>query len=90
MHTFTAPGTYTASFSYISLEGCSALTQSTSLIEVLDQPKPDFTMPREVYISNPEIQTVNKTLNLGDILILGLYLMVQQETQLTYFIYQIK
>jgi len=65
MHTFTAPGTYTASFSYISLEGCSALTQSTSLIEVLDQPKPDFTMPREVYLSNPEIQTVNKTLNLG-------------------------
>ena len=64
--TFTAPGTYTANFSYISFEGCAALTQSTALIEVLEKPKPDFTMPSLVYISEPEIQTINKTPNLGN------------------------
>ena len=64
--TFTAPGTYTANFSYVSFEGCAALTQSTALIEVLEKPKPDFTMPSLVYISEPEIQTVNKTPNLGN------------------------
>ena len=65
-HTFTAPGNYTANFNYVSLEGCIASTQTTTVIKVNDKPKPDFSMPREVYMSNPEIQTVNKTSNLGN------------------------
>ena len=64
-HTFTAAGTYTANFSYVSLEGCIASTQTITVIKVNDKPKPDFSMPREVYLSSPEIQTVNKTPDLG-------------------------
>mgnify|MGYP003349684396 FL=1 len=66
LKTFTAPGSYTANFSYVSAEGCAAQTQSTAVIEVLPKPKPDFSMPAQVYISNPEIQTVNRTPNLGN------------------------
>jgi len=65
-HTFTAPGIYTVNFGFTSSEGCTAPTQTVAQIKVLQQPKPDFTMPKEVYISNPEVQTVNKTPNLGD------------------------
>ena len=63
-HTFTAPGTYTANFVYVSDEGCGSPIQSINSIQVFEQPKADFTMPREVLISDPEINTINKTLNL--------------------------
>ena len=65
-HTYTAPGTYTVNFGYTSSEGCIAPTQTITQIKALEQPKPDFTMPKEVYISNPEVQTTNKTPNVGN------------------------
>ena len=65
-HVFTAPGTYTACFSYVSNEGCVAPNQTITSIEVYEQPKPDFTVPKEVYITDSKIQATNKTSNVGN------------------------
>ena len=64
-HVFTATGVYTVNFKYSSPEGCSANTQTLAEIRVKPQPKPDFSVPHEVWLSSPEIQTVNRTQNLA-------------------------
>jgi len=62
VHTYTAPGSYTATYRYTSLDGCVAPTTSVSTaINVYENPKPNFTFADEVFISDATVQMNNLT-----------------------------
>jgi len=57
---FTTPGKYTVQFNYSDDIGCKASAIAFPL-EIYDAPKADFTLPEEVYISEPQVQLTNLT-----------------------------
>ena len=62
VHTYTAPGSYTATYRYTSIDGCVAPTTSVSTaINVFEKPKPNFTFPDEILISDAAVQMSNLT-----------------------------
>ena len=66
-HTYRKAGTYTATLKYVSAEGCaSEPTPVTPAIVVHQAPVANFSVPDEIYISNPEVQFTNLSTSLGD------------------------
>jgi gliding motility-associated-like protein len=65
-HIFTAPGNYNVQFNYTDGIGCKAAPVKTSLVSVYDLPKVNFSLPNEIYISDPQIQIINLTSVLND------------------------
>jgi gliding motility-associated-like protein len=63
-HTYTSNGTYVASFSYISAEGCGAKLLSTPSVSVFSKPVANFIVD-DILISEPKLQLINKTNPLG-------------------------
>jgi gliding motility-associated-like protein len=63
-HTYTSNGTYVASFSYISPEGCAAKLVSTPSVSVFSKPVTNFIVD-DVLISEPKLKLNNKTEPLG-------------------------
>ena len=64
-HVYTTPGTYTATLSYVSKEGCPAPAINISSLTVFEAPAPDFSVPEEVFISDPQVQFTNLTASLN-------------------------
>jgi gliding motility-associated-like protein len=60
-HVYTSTGTYTAVLNYMSPEGCPAKQVSVAGIVVHDAPAPDFSLPEEIMISDPQVQITNLT-----------------------------
>lgn len=60
-HIFTTPGTYTVQFDYTDAIGCRANSYILNPVTVYDAPKVDFTVPEEIFISDPKIQFTNLT-----------------------------
>jgi gliding motility-associated-like protein len=59
-HVYTAPGSYTAIFNYIGADGCPANPLNVNpIITVHEAPVVNFSIPDEVFISNPEVQLTN-------------------------------
>jgi len=65
-HVYTTTGTYNATFSFKDDIGCEADPFTLSPIKVNSVPKADFSVPEDIYISNPEVQFTNMTTVLGD------------------------
>jgi gliding motility-associated-like protein len=63
-HTYTSNGTYVASFSYISGEGCAAKLVSTPSVSVFSKPVTNFIVD-DILISEPKLTLNNKTDPLG-------------------------
>jgi len=61
-HVYTAPGQYTATLSYVSSLGCPAVTLSVNpTFTVYESPRPDFSVPEEILISDGHAQMTNLT-----------------------------
>jgi gliding motility-associated-like protein len=61
-HVYTTPGTYTATVSYISPLGCVGKPVTVApFIKVQEAPVPDFSLPEEIFISDPQVQLTNLT-----------------------------
>lgn len=60
-HVFTQPGTYNIQFDYTDDIGCKSLPSSPAPIVVYEKPKADFSVPDEIFISDPQIQITNLT-----------------------------
>jgi len=58
-HIFTKPGTYNVQLNYRDDIGCEAAPVKTGEIVIKEQPTADFSVPEEIYISEPQIQTTN-------------------------------
>jgi gliding motility-associated-like protein len=52
-------------FSYVDEIGCEGYGKLPYAINVFEVPKADFSAPSEVLISNPEVQLINLTSNIG-------------------------
>jgi gliding motility-associated-like protein len=65
-HMFMAPGEYTVQFDYTDDLGCKADPVVLRNIQVYEIPKADFSLPEEVYISEPVVQLTNFSSVLGD------------------------
>ena len=66
-HTYRKAGTYTATLKYVSAEGCASEPEPvTPAIVVHQAPVANFSVPDEIYISNPEVQFTNLSTSLGD------------------------
>lgn len=66
-HIFTQPGTYTVVYSYMDDIGCKAPPVNVyPTFTVHEVPKADFTVPDEIYISDPEVQFTNLSTHLSD------------------------
>jgi len=63
-HTFTNPGTYTVVFHPTG--ECAQPVPFNMPVKVFENPKANFSVPDEVYISNPEIQLNNLSTVLGN------------------------
>lgn len=63
-HTYTSNGTYVASFSYISAEGCGAKLVLTPSVSVFSKPVTNFVVD-DILISEPNLKLNNKTNPLG-------------------------
>jgi gliding motility-associated-like protein len=66
VHTFMTPGTYTAVFNYEDEIGCKALPAYAKPIVVYETPLADFNIPEEIKISDPKVQVINNTANVGN------------------------
>jgi gliding motility-associated-like protein len=64
-YVYNQPGTYTVMFSYADEIGCEGYGKLPYAINVFEVPKADFSAPSEVLISNPEVQLINLTSNIG-------------------------
>jgi gliding motility-associated-like protein len=65
-HIYTRPGTYNVTFTYKDDIGCEALPAKVNPVVIHEIPKADFSIPDEVFISNPDVQLTNLTTVLGD------------------------
>ena len=66
-HVYNTPGTYTATLNYMSKEGCPAeplIVDPT--FRVYEAPIADFTVPDEVFISEPQVEMTNLSTVLTD------------------------
>jgi gliding motility-associated-like protein len=57
-HIYSAPGHYSVQLNY-DLKGCKTSATLNGEIEVFETPVVNFSVPDEVYISDPEVQLVN-------------------------------
>lgn len=60
-HLFTSPGTYTVQFDFTDDIGCKANPYLLAPVTIHDAPKVEFTLPEEVYISDPQVQITNQS-----------------------------
>jgi gliding motility-associated-like protein len=66
-HIYFNPGSYTVTFSYVDDIGCEAIpVQVNPVVKINEVPKVDFTVPDEIYISDPQVQLTNLTSKIGD------------------------
>ena len=67
VHTYTAPGTYSVVFNYRSDIGCKNQGVLYNAVTVFESPRAGFSYSpyQEVSISNPEVQFINQTLDVG-------------------------
>ena len=65
-HVYASAGSYTATLSYVNALGCPAKPLSINpFFKVTGSPSPDFSIPEEVLISNPQVQVTNLTENVN-------------------------
>lgn len=64
-HIFNTEGTYNIQFNYTDEVGCKAIAK-TEMVTVFATPNANFSMPEEVYISDPEVQLINQSSGLSD------------------------
>lgn len=60
-HVYTTPGHYTATVVYVNRLGCPSQPVIAATYTVNELPMPDFTMPDEIFISDPNVQFTNAT-----------------------------
>ncbi len=60
-HVYSTPGTYVATFNYVDEMGCKSTPVEVNPVIVYELPKPDFTLPDEIFISDPQVQMTNLT-----------------------------
>ncbi|MBL7932237.1 MAG: gliding motility-associated C-terminal domain-containing protein, partial [Bacteroidia bacterium] len=60
-HVYTTAGTYVATFNYVDDIGCRSLPVETRPVVAHELPKPDFSVPDEIFISDPQVQITNLT-----------------------------
>ncbi|PBQ31131.1 hypothetical protein CNR22_04915 [Sphingobacteriaceae bacterium] len=65
-HVFTVPGTYEVHYNYTDEIGCVSTPVKTQSVTVNEVPKADFSVPEEIYITDPQIQLTNLTSVLGN------------------------
>jgi gliding motility-associated-like protein len=65
-HVYTSPGSYTVQFNYSDGIGCKANPAIANPISVYGIPKPDFAVPDEILISDPQVKFINLTGNLNN------------------------
>lgn len=64
-HVYINSGNYTPHVTFVSNDGCPALPVTLPSIQVFPTPVANFTYPKDIYISNPEIQLINTSTPLG-------------------------
>jgi gliding motility-associated-like protein len=62
-HVYNTPGTYTATLYYVSKDGCPAAPYTVDpTFEVYELPVSNFSIPDEIFISDPRVQLTNLTI----------------------------